>query len=301
MGRELEILRNGMSKDSISILDLVERDALPEPWAEGYIPWSEPGFSVRMLKEHLSQAHDMASRRFEIIDDQVEWIESKLLKGKRSSILDLGCGPGFYSSRLARLGHECVGIDYSPASIEYATEQAAGGNLSCKYLHEDIRKADFCGGFDLAMLLFGELNVFQPTDAKAILKKVNNALNENGLLLLEPHSFDVIKSISDSRSSWFSAMTGLFSDEPYLCLEEGFWDEDSCTATKRFFIIDAETGNVSRYAATYQAYTEQQFRGLLDDCGFGDIEFYPMLGEAKEKEPSDPIAIVAKKCRDETI
>ena len=120
-----------MKNSVVRISDLVGREAVPEPWAEGdNIPWSEPGFSERMLKEHLSQAHDLASRRFEAIDTHIEWIHQKLLEGKQSKILDLGCGPGFYSSRLAKLGHECVGIDYSPASIKYATKQANKENLS---------------------------------------------------------------------------------------------------------------------------------------------------------------------------
>ncbi|GAF81101.1 unnamed protein product, partial [marine sediment metagenome] len=114
-----------MTKGPFRILDLIERGAVPKPWAEGdNIPWSEPGFSERMLAEHLSQKHDMASRRFEVIDNHIEWVHHKLLESKQSKILDLGCGPGFYSSRLAKLGHECVGIDYSPASIKYAIEQA---------------------------------------------------------------------------------------------------------------------------------------------------------------------------------
>jgi SAM-dependent methyltransferase len=288
-----------MTKDLIRILDLVGRKAVPEPWAEGdNIPWSEPGFSERMLKEHLSQAHDLASRRFEAIDTHIEWIHQKLLEGKQSKILDLGCGPGFYASRLAKLGHECFGIDYSPASIKYATEQAGKEKLSCKYLHEDIRKADFGTGFGLAMLIFGELNVFQPADATAILKKANRALSEHGILLLEPHSFGVVKRIGEQPSCWYSAKSGLFSDRPHICLEESFWDSASDTATKRYFIIDASTGNVARYATTYQAYTDQQYRSLLKESGFEAIEFYPSLGEAKDKYQDDLIAIVAKKSSD---
>ncbi len=285
-----------MTKHSFCILDLVDRKAVPKPWAEGdNIPWSEPGFSERMLKEHLSQAHDLASRRFEAIDTHIEWIHQKLLDGKRSKILDLGCGPGFYTSRLAKLGHECVGIDYSPASIKYATEQTSKEKLSCKYLHEDIRKADFGGGFGLVMFIFGELNVFRPVDAKTILKKVNHALDEDGIVLLEPHSFGTVKSIGEQPSSWYSAKSGLFSDKPHICLDESFWDEQSSTATKRYFIIDASTGDMARYATTYQAYTDQQYRGLLRECGFEAIEFYPSLGEAKGKHQADLIAIVAKK------
>ena len=285
-----------MTKDSVEILDLIERNPVPAPWAEGdNIPWNEPGFSERMLVEHLSQAHDMASRRFETIDKHIEWVHQKLLKAKRSKILDLGCGPGFYSSRLAKLGHECLGIDYSPASIEHATEQADKENLSCKYLHEDIRKADFGTDFNLAMLIFGELNVFRPADAKVILKKANHALAANAVLLLEPHSFAVVKNIGQQPPSWYSAKAGLFSAKPHICLDESFWDEPTSTATKRYFIIDASTGSVTRYASTYQAYTDQQYSSLLNECGFEAIEFYPSLGETKGKHQTDLIAIVARK------
>ena len=91
------------------LLDLIPQDPNPVPWTEGdTIPWHEPGFSERMLHEHLSQDYDMASRRFEIIDKHVAWIHENVLSGKASKVLDLGCGPGLYTSRLARLGHECL-------------------------------------------------------------------------------------------------------------------------------------------------------------------------------------------------
>ncbi len=282
----------------MNLLHVITRKAMPEPWDEGdNIPWSEPGFSERMLGEHLSQAHDMASRRFEIIDKHVDWIHQKLLEGKQSKILDLGCGPGFYTSRLAKLGHECIGIDYSPASIKYATKQASKEKLGCQYLHEDIRKADFGTGFDLIMLIYGELNVFRPEEAKAILKKANHALSEDGILLLEPHSFGVVKKIGKQPSSWYSEKSGLFSDKPHICLEESFWDAQSSTATKRYFIINASAGDAAYYAITYRAYTDERYCSSLRECGFEAIEFYPSLGEAKDKHQTDLIAIAAKKSR----
>ena len=104
----------------MKLLDVVGRQRVPKPWAEGEkIPWDEPGFSGRMLNEHLSQEHDAASRRFEVIDRHCRWIHGCVLKRNPTRILDLGCGPGLYTSRLARLGHHCVGIDFSPASIAY--------------------------------------------------------------------------------------------------------------------------------------------------------------------------------------
>ena len=107
-----------------------------EPWGGDYkIPWDEPGFSRRMLNEHLSQDHDLASRRQETIDRHITCIHEDVLAGRPSRILDLGCGPGFYARRLAALGHTVHGIDFSPASIEYArkvqqegAEKGGGGD-----------------------------------------------------------------------------------------------------------------------------------------------------------------------------
>jgi SAM-dependent methyltransferase len=287
-------------KKYFGILDIIDRKTVPEPWAQGdNIPWSEPAFSERMLVEHLSQAHDMASRRFEVIDDHIKWIHYKLLRGKQSKILDLGCGPGLYSSRLAKLGHECFGIDYSPASITYAIEKNEKEALGCKYLQADMREADFGTGFDLAMLIFGELNVFRPVDARIILRKINHALADDGILLLEPHSFDGVKKIGKQPNFWYSAKSGLFSDKPHICLVENFWDEQGPTATRRYFVVDASDGNVAHYAATYQAYTDQQYRNVLSECGFEAIEFYPSIGQAKDEFQDDLIAIVAKRRKTE--
>ena len=146
----------------MQLANLIRASGPPEPWAEGdNIPWNEPEFSARMLREHLSAEHDMASRRGATIDRQVAWIGSHLLGGQATRILDLACGPGLYGQRLAAGGHEYVGIDYSPASIAHAQRENAAGT-GCTYIEQDVRQADFGSGFGLVMMLYGELNVFCP-------------------------------------------------------------------------------------------------------------------------------------------
>jgi len=51
---------------------------------------------------------------------------------------------------------------------------------------EAIISADYGSGCNLAMLIFGEINVFCPQDAKRIISCMRKALNEGGQLLLEP-------------------------------------------------------------------------------------------------------------------
>jgi hypothetical protein len=64
------------------LANLWQRAIPPEPWQEGdNIPWNDPALSARMLDEHLSQAHDAASRRSATIDRQVTWIQRTLLRG----------------------------------------------------------------------------------------------------------------------------------------------------------------------------------------------------------------------------
>jgi len=260
----------------VTIEEIVRRKARPEPWSEGEkIPWNEPEFSERMLREHLSQKHDLASRRLNIIDAHVDWIHSRMLARERATVLDLGCGPGLYTSRLAKLGHACTGIDFSPASIRYAKEQATEEELNCTYVRADVREADFGSGFDLVMFLFGELNVFRPEDARAILEKAWAAIAPGGALLLEPHRFGTVEKIGTQAPFWQSAEAGFFSDEPHLWLRESFWDAKTRTATTRYFVIDAATGEVVRMADTMQAYTDQEYHRLLEDVGFVEIELLP--------------------------
>lgn len=245
----------------INLNDVVYRNMRPRSWAEGEkIPWNDPDFSRRMLKEHLSQTHDAASRRTPTIKKHVNWIHQSVLVHRPSHILDLGCGPGLYSSRLAALGHTCQGIDFSPASISYAEKHAG---KKCRFTLADVRTAEIGRGYDLAMFIYGEFNVFTKPDARGILKKAYEALVIGGRLLLEISTYDGIEQLGNQPATWYSSPSGLFSDKPHLCLMESFWNDSQHVATERYMIVDAETGEVSRYASSSQAYDERSIKELL--------------------------------------
>lgn len=274
--------------------DLVSRVLPPQPWAEGdNIPWDEPGFSTRMLREHFSQEHDAASRRTATIDQHVAWIHRTLLGERPARILDLGCGPGLYCSRLARLGHRCVGVDYSPASIAHARAEAEAEGLACRYELADMRAAELGEGFDLAMLIFGELNVFRSEHADALLRRAHSALVPGGVLLLEAHTFTAVRRMGEGLPTWATSTGGLFSDSPHLCLTEHFWHAESGVATTRYYVVDTESSEVTRYAQSIQAYTEEEYRLLLQGCGFAEVAFVSALTGEPQPEPSDLLVIVA--------
>ena len=276
----------------MKLSEIIQRNMDPQPWVEGEkIPWSDPAFSQRMLKEHLSQKHDAASRRTSIIKKQIDWIHSFVLNKKSSRILDLGCGPGLYSARLSTFGHVCRGIDFGPASIEFAVKHAPE---NCTYTLGDIRATEFGSGYDLVMFIFGEFNVFKPEDAKLILNKSYAALKPGGKILLEPHTFDAVYELGNQPATWYSAKNELFAEKPHLCLMESFWNEDQSVAIERYIIVDAASGDVTSYSSSTQAYENDVMVEMLTQAGFQNPEFYPSL-HGKPDEMSQLQVLVAQK------
>jgi len=267
-------------------IDIIEnRKSPPEAWQEGdNIPWHDPEFSGRMLREHLSQDHDAASRRLDLIEKQINWIESELIPPKKTKILDLCCGPGLYAYALAKKGHECHGIDYSPASIEYAADQANIESLDIRYQCEDVRLAGYGSGYDLVMMIYGEFNVFHPVKIKQILKKAIAALKPGGKILCDVHSFGAIKKIGSDLSTWFSSSSGLFSDRPHLVLSDSYFDEKLNCATKRFYMIESDNDVIAKYGVTYQAYSEEEYISLFEESGFNSINIMKYPERFKEAE-----------------
>ena len=280
----------------MKLADIVSRSPVPGPWEEGpSIPWNDPSFSERMLEQHLSQDHDRASRRSEIIDEHVRWIHETLLGGAPSRVLDLCCGPGLYATRLAELGHECAGVDFSPASIAHARKLADERGLDIGYTLSDVRVAEVGTGYDLAMIIFGELNIFPPDDARRLLQKAHAALKPGGALLLEPQEHDAVREAGEAASAWYASEGDLFSPGPHLVLQENFWNAAERAATTRFYVIEAETGSVERHAMTTQAYTEVEYVSLLREGGFDGGDFLDILPGTPDEESAGLIAIVARK------
>jgi SAM-dependent methyltransferase len=271
--------------DTAVVVDaLLRRTPRPYPWSEAEnLPWHEPAFSERMLAEHLSQSHDAASRRVAAIERHVAWIDRFVLGGRPGRVLDLGCGPGLYTTRLARLGHQCRGVDISPAAIAYARAQAASEALAADYVLGDARSVGLGEGYDLAMFIFGELNSLRPADALTVLQRAAAALAPGGALLIEPHHFAGVHHGGIERSAWRVSAGGLFAPGPHLTLEENWWDESHRARTFRYYVLDLESAGLTSYVHSRQAYFDEEYRALLRTVGLGAILALPALSD----DPSD--------------
>jgi len=240
-------------------------------WQGAYkIPWDDPDFSRRMLAEHLTQDHALASRQAEWIDRQVAWVHEHLLGGQPASVLDLGCGPGFYSHRLAMLGHRCCGIDFGPASIEYA-QQHNPDDSRCTFVLGDIREVAFGGPYDVAMILYGELNVFAPAEALEILRKAQASLGSQGRLIIEAHTSQAVESLGRGEPSEQQSEGGLFSDRHHRWRTENQWLPEQKVAIQTFSVSEAAGGQTRVYRSTTKSWSDDDLIELLAEAGFLEV------------------------------
>ncbi|NLD99935.1 MAG: methyltransferase domain-containing protein [Fibrobacter sp.] len=116
----------------------------------------------------------------------ISLIEKQFDGHKKLKVLDLGCGKGAVSVKIAkRLGYECYGIDAIPDFINYAIAKAKEYNVSglCKFEVGDIReKIKNLKDFDIIILgaigqVFGDYYVTLTT--------LNHCLSENGTIIID--------------------------------------------------------------------------------------------------------------------
>lgn len=236
-------------------------------WQRGSkIPWDDPAFSERMLSEHLSQEHDMASRRTTWIEQQVTWIHAELLGGQPAQILDLGCGPGLYAHRLTTLGHMVRGVDFGPASIAYA-EQHNPDPARCVFVLGDLRKVDFGGPNELVMMLFGEFNTFSPNDIATILSKARHSLANGGRLICELQAAAAVEQVGHGDAETQVCESGLFSERPYTCQIENQWLPEQRVTVQTFTVTRTESDQPQVYHSTAKAWLDDEIIALFETAG----------------------------------
>lgn len=93
-------------------------------------------------------------------------------------ILDLGCGPGQLTDKIAQNGAEVVGLDASPDMIGQARQNFP----ALKFVLSDAAAMEFDGEFDA---VFSNAALHWMVDASAVVKAVARALRPGGRFVAE--------------------------------------------------------------------------------------------------------------------
>jgi SAM-dependent methyltransferase len=116
-----------------------------------------------------------------------------------STVLELGCGPAPHLAELARRGYQYIGLDLSPAMLEYAQGKADAANASARFVLADMTDFRLVEQVDFAMVLLGSLEARNTAELVSHFDSVSRALKQGGLYFLDwCVEFAPSKEIADS-------------------------------------------------------------------------------------------------------
>jgi SAM-dependent methyltransferase len=269
---------------------LTVKPSLFEP-GEPYF-WDDPHISKSMLQAHLNPENDLASRKHNTIDKEVNHLLSSGILKPGDRLLDLGCGPGLYASRFAAKGIKVTGIDISRRSLNYANAQARKLKLDIEYRLLNFFELDFSAEFNAIVQTAGELNTFSDVKLNELLGKLHRALLPDGLLI-----FDVttrsLRLRESLKNGWYFSSRGFWRSGRHLVLQQGFDYPEENVWLDRYIVIDSD--GVKAYHNWFHDYDLKTIRQVLMKAGFVTKYSWNDLAGTPYKAGGDWIAIVARK------
>ena len=213
----------------------------PRPFATMTIRelWSDPHISERMLRYHLDDSASGASRPSAFMDRSAAWIARAFDLGPGVRVVDLGCGPGHYTNRLARTGSAVTGVDFSPRSIEHARKVAARDGLGATHVVADYLDWECTNRFDLALMIYGDYGAMSPGQRARLLGRLEELLEPDGAFLFDVASLSALDDVEETAAYAPQLMDGFWADAPYHGFLNTFVYRDKRASVDRYEIVEA--------------------------------------------------------------
>lgn len=257
--------------------------------------WTDEYISKQMLELHLNPNVDAASRKPETIEKTVRfWLEKRLII-PGDQVLDLGCGPGLYTERLAAAGVKMVGIDQSKTSLDHAIKQANSKNLSIEYRHMNFLNLDEFERYDAIIQVFGEFCTFPNDDRDLFLNIIFRALKPNGLFIMDV-STRMLRVRNGLKNNWYVSEAGFWNPGRHLVLEMGFDYPENDTWLDQYIVINEE-GVTTIYRAWFHDYSLKKLTPVIEKANFRVENVWGDLTGEPYDEHGDWIAVALRKNR----
>jgi len=272
------------------IMQYYAKPGLFEPGEPSF--WDDQHISESMLEAHLNPDHDAASRKAGTIDKEVEHLVLSGILKNGDRVLDLGCGPGLYSSRLCQMGMKVTGVDISRRSVDYAARYAEENGLNIDYRRIDFFDIDHNAEFDAVMQIYGELNTFSDDRRDTLMAKIHKALKTGSLFIFDV-STRALRAKEGLKNSWYVSDGGFWRPGKHLVLEQGFDYPDHDVWLDQYIVVDDE--RVAVYRNWFHDYTLESIGQVLEKAGFEIMHVWNDLNGTPYEEGGDWIAIVSRK------
>ena len=235
-------------------------------------------------------------------------------------VLDLGCGTGTMTERLAGYGFDMIGVDNSEEMLELAMEKKTESGYDILYLLQDMRGFELYGTVRAVVSVCDSVNyITEPDELEEVFRLVNNYLDPKGIFLFDfntVHKYrDVIgdSTIAEDRGVcsfiWDNRYyekeqineydLTLFIAEDFNPMENAYVSER--TADSEDALLSEEEGGENgslyrRYTETHyqRGYTLAEIQELLERAGLVFIEAYDADTKETPNDTSERICVIAR-------
>ena len=248
-------------------------------------------------------------------------------------VLDLGCGTGTMTERLAGYGYDMIGVDNSEEMLELAMEKKTESGYDILYLLQDMRGFELYGSVRAVVSVCDSVNyITEPDELEEVFRLVNNYLDPKGIFLFDfntVHKYrDVIgdSTIAEDRGVcsfiWdnryyekeqineydltlfiaedFNPMENAYVSERTADSEDALLSEEGAGDLEDTMFSEEEGGEngslYRRYTETHyqRGYTLAEIQELLERAGLVFIEAYDADTKETPNDTSERICVIAR-------
>ena len=255
--------------------------------------WAEEHTSKQMLSFHLNEEIDVSSRNAAFIDRSVAWIASHFNVGAGMKIADFGCGPGLYTTRLAKKHAEVTGIDFSTRSVQHAQEVATRERLPIHYANRNYLEFETDDRFDLILMIMCDFCALSPAQRRKMLSKFHTFLKPGGSVLLDVYSLKAFEQREETAVYEANLLNGFWSPDKYYGFLNTFKYEREKVVLDKYTIVEA---NCTRTVYNWlQYFNPEELEREFVECEFKVDGFYSDVAGSSFDSESEEFAVVARK------
>ena len=267
----------------------------PRPFAEYTAAdlWNDPHTSAQMLAFHLNPDVDISSRRSEFINASADWMINRFQLSPGKRVIDFGCGPGLYTTRLSMTGAEVTGVDFSARSIHYARKTAKNRGLDITYHQADYLQFQPGGPYDLILMIMCDFCALSPEQRSVLISKFKQSLATEGYIVFDVYSLAAFDEKQEGITFEKNLLNGFWSPYPYY----GFLMRCKYTSEKvgldKYIIIEKERQRVVYNWLQY--FSPQSLEQELHDHNLAIASLLGNVAGAPFDPHSTEFAVVVKK------
>lgn len=228
--------------------------------------------------------------------DTVSQVLSSLLTryGKsRGLLLDLACGTGSVSVRLAKKGYEVIGVDLSPEMLSEAQNKAYSAGQNILFLCQDMTALDLYGTVDAAVCtLDGLCHLPNEESVFAALQKVSLFMNPGGVFLFDVNSVYKHRAVLGNN-------TFVYDTDDVYCVWQNTLLSDGVTVQMDldFFEPVSDAGDYVRQSErfTERAYPKETLEAMLKKAGFTVLDVFDGYSGKPAHDTSERLLFAVRK------